>query len=181
MQNLNVGLIGGGFMGKAHSLAYAAMPMFYWPAPALPVRSILAESSDALAADAARRFGFERATGDWRKVIDDPDVHVVDIARAHLVGLTQIDRLGFECFNVAGESGRTVREVITAVEAITGRRVAAVPKPRRLGDPAVLIASAAKLRRTLGWQPQQSSLESIVRSAWDWRLRFPRGYGRAAA
>ena len=49
MQNLNVGLIGGGFMGKAHSLAYAAMPMFYWPAPALPVRSILAESSDALA------------------------------------------------------------------------------------------------------------------------------------
>ena len=61
MQNLNVGLIGGGFMGKAHSLAYAAMPMFYWPAPALPVRSILAESSDALAAEAARRFGFERA------------------------------------------------------------------------------------------------------------------------
>lgn len=80
MQNVNVGLIGGGFMGKAHSLAYAAMPMFYWPAPALPVRSILAESSDALAAEAARRFGFERATGDWRKVIDDPDVHVVDIA-----------------------------------------------------------------------------------------------------
>lgn len=80
MQNLNVGLIGGGFMGKAHSLAYAAMPMFYWPAPALPVRSILAESNDALAQEAARRFGFERATGDWRKVIDDPDVHVVDIA-----------------------------------------------------------------------------------------------------
>jgi predicted dehydrogenase len=80
MQNLNVGLIGGGFMGKAHSLAYAAMPMFYWPAPALPVRSILAESTDALAADAARRFGFERSTSDWRKVIDDPDVHVVDIA-----------------------------------------------------------------------------------------------------
>lgn len=80
MQNLNVGLIGGGFMGKAHSLAYAAMPMFYWPAPALPVRSVLAESTDALAAEAARRFGFERATGDWRKVIDDPDVDVVDIA-----------------------------------------------------------------------------------------------------
>lgn len=80
MQNVNVGLIGGGFMGKAHSLAYAAMPMFFWPAPALPVRSILAETSDALASDAARRFGFERATGDWRKVIDDPDVHVVDIA-----------------------------------------------------------------------------------------------------
>jgi UDP-glucose 4-epimerase len=124
-------------------------------------------------------FGTDYSTPDGTCVRDY--VHVADIARAHLVGLTQIDRLGFECFNVAGESGRTVREVITAVEAITGRRVAAVPKPRRLGDPAVLIASAAKLRRMLGWQPQQSSLESIVRSAWDWRLRFPRGYGRAAA
>jgi predicted dehydrogenase len=80
MQNINVGLIGGGFMGKAHSLAYAAMPMFYWPAPALPVRAVLAESTDSLAAEAARRFGFERSTGDWRKVVEDPDVHVVDIA-----------------------------------------------------------------------------------------------------
>ncbi|WP_432561762.1 levoglucosan dehydrogenase [Kineococcus sp. SYSU DK003] len=80
MQTLNVGLIGGGFMGKAHSLAYAAMPMFFWPAPALPVRSIIAESNETLAAQAARRFGFERSTDDWRKVVEDPDVDVVDIA-----------------------------------------------------------------------------------------------------
>ncbi|NIZ91231.1 Gfo/Idh/MocA family protein [Kineococcus rubinsiae] len=80
MRTLNVGLIGGGFMGKAHSLAYAAMPMFFWPAPALPVRSIIAESDEALAAQAAQRFGFERSTGDWREVVEDPDVDVVDIA-----------------------------------------------------------------------------------------------------
>jgi predicted dehydrogenase len=77
---LNVGLIGGGFMGKAHSLAYAAMPMFFWPAPAIPVRHTIAEVTDELAAGAAARFGFQHSTGDWRRVIDDPNIHVIDIA-----------------------------------------------------------------------------------------------------
>jgi predicted dehydrogenase len=80
MRTLNVGLIGGGFMGKAHSLAYAALPMFFWPAPAMPVRKVLAEATDEIAADAAARFGFERSTGDWRQIVEDPDIDVVDIA-----------------------------------------------------------------------------------------------------
>ncbi|HZQ63782.1 MAG TPA: Gfo/Idh/MocA family oxidoreductase [Gaiellaceae bacterium] len=79
-QTLNVGLIGAGFMGKAHSLAYAAMPMFFWPAPALPHRKLIAEVGDEVAAEAARRYGFESSTGDWRRVIDDPTIDVVDIA-----------------------------------------------------------------------------------------------------
>ena len=79
-QSLNVGLIGAGFMGKAHSLAYAAMPMFFWPAPAIPQRRVIAEVTDELAAEAARRYGYERSTGDWRTVIDDPNIDVVDIA-----------------------------------------------------------------------------------------------------
>ena len=80
MQRLNVGLIGAGFMGKAHSLAYAAMPMFFWPAPAMPVRSMIADVNADGAAEAAQRYGFERSTADWRRVVDDPDIHVVDIA-----------------------------------------------------------------------------------------------------
>lgn len=80
MKHLNVGLIGAGFMGKAHSLAYAAMPMFFWPAPAIPKRYIIADLSDEGARNAAAQFGFESSTGDWRKVIGDKDVHVVDIA-----------------------------------------------------------------------------------------------------
>jgi levoglucosan dehydrogenase len=79
-QTLNVGLIGAGFMGKAHSLAYAAMPMFFWPAPAIPHRKVIAEVGEGLAAEAARRYGYERSTGDWRRVIDDPSIDVVDIA-----------------------------------------------------------------------------------------------------
>ena len=53
MQKLNVALIGAGFMGKAHSLAYAAMPMFFWPAPAMPVRKTVVEVNEDLARDDA--------------------------------------------------------------------------------------------------------------------------------
>ncbi|GII26249.1 Gfo/Idh/MocA family protein [Planosporangium mesophilum] len=80
MRTVNVGLIGAGFMGKAHSLAYAALPMFYWPAPAMPVRKVVADVNADAAAEAALRFGFERSTDDWRRVVDDPEVDLVDIA-----------------------------------------------------------------------------------------------------
>jgi len=80
MRELRVGLIGAGFMGKAHSMAYAALPMFFWPAPAMPVRASIAEADQALADEAAIRFGFEKATGDWRSIIDDPTIDIVDIA-----------------------------------------------------------------------------------------------------
>jgi predicted dehydrogenase len=80
VKELKVGLIGAGFMGKAHSLAYSAMPMFFWPAPAMPVKRTIAEATEALAEEASRRFGFETYTGDWRTVVEDPAIDVVDIA-----------------------------------------------------------------------------------------------------
>jgi predicted dehydrogenase len=79
-ETLRIGLVGGGFMAKAHALAYAAMPMFYWPAPAIPVRYAIADVTDELARTAAARFGFETSTSDWRRIVDDPKVDVVDIA-----------------------------------------------------------------------------------------------------
>jgi predicted dehydrogenase len=80
MKKLNVGLIGAGFMGKAHSLAYVAMPMFFWPAPAIPVRKTIVDVSDSIAAEAAQRFGFEKSTSDWRSVVEDPEIDIIDIA-----------------------------------------------------------------------------------------------------
>ncbi len=77
---VNVAVVGAGFMGKAHSLAYAAMPMFFWPAPAIPRRALIAEINDDLAAEAAARYGYERSTGDWRRAVEDPDIDLVDIA-----------------------------------------------------------------------------------------------------
>jgi predicted dehydrogenase len=80
MKNINVGLIGGGFMGKAHSLAYSAVPMFFWPSEIMPVKHTLAEFTEAMAAEAATRFGFENSTSDWKSIIDNPDIDLVDIA-----------------------------------------------------------------------------------------------------
>jgi predicted dehydrogenase len=80
MQDINIALIGGGFMGKAHSLAYAAMPMYFWPAPARPVRKVIVDVTEELASTAALRYGWEGHSTSWQDVIADPDIHVVDIA-----------------------------------------------------------------------------------------------------
>ncbi|EXX89430.1 dehydrogenase [Paenibacillus darwinianus] len=79
MRTLKVAMIGGGFMGKAHSLAYAGMPMFFWPAPAIPVRQTVVDINDALAKEAADRYGFANYSSDWRRVIEDPEIDIIDI------------------------------------------------------------------------------------------------------
>jgi len=66
-------------MGKAHSLAYAGMPMFFWPAPAVPFRKTVVDINDELAREAAARYGFESWASDWRKVVEDPSIDIVDI------------------------------------------------------------------------------------------------------
>ncbi len=76
---MNVAMIGGGFMGKAHAMAYAAMPMFFWPAPAIPHRKIVVDVTDGAAEEARRRYCFEEASSDWRAVVGRADVDVVDI------------------------------------------------------------------------------------------------------
>ena len=78
-KTLNVAMIGGGFMGKAHAMAYAAMPMFFWPAPALPVRKVVVDVTQELAEDARDRFGFEEASTDWLSVVQRDDIDIVDI------------------------------------------------------------------------------------------------------
>ncbi|MBM1218618.1 Gfo/Idh/MocA family oxidoreductase [Ponticoccus sp. SC2-23] len=79
MKKMNVAMIGGGFMGKAHAMAYAAMPMFFWPAPAIPVRKVVVDIDQARADEAAARFGFEEGSADWRAVVARDDIDVVDI------------------------------------------------------------------------------------------------------
>src|SRR3954467_11263119 len=79
MKKLNVGMIGGGFMGKAHSLAYAGMPMFFWPAPAIPHRHTVVDVNEGLAKDAAARLGFDNYATDWRDVVNNPEIDVIDI------------------------------------------------------------------------------------------------------
>jgi len=77
-------------------------------------------------------------------------------------------------YNIGCGQGYSVREVIRAVEDVTGRRIPLRFAPRRAGDPAVLCANPAKLKRELGWDPAQSQLATIIESAWIWKLQHPR-------
>lgn len=79
MKTLNIGLIGAGFMAKAHSVAYAGMPMFFWPAPAIPFKKTIADINESAAREAAEKFAFASYTTDWHDIINDPDIDVVDI------------------------------------------------------------------------------------------------------
>lgn len=78
-KTLNIGLIGSGFMGQAHADAFRRAAMLYKDLPALPQLEILANATPEMAAAAAERFGFRRSTGDWRELVADPQVDVVDI------------------------------------------------------------------------------------------------------
>jgi UDP-glucose 4-epimerase len=73
-----------------------------------------------------------------------------------------------------------VRDVLAAVERVTGQRVPVEPGGRRPGDPAVLYASAARIRTELGWAPRRASLETMVGDAWKWHSAHPHGFGMAS-
>ena len=73
-------------------------------------------------------------------------------------------------------NGFTNLEMVEAARAITGHPIPYQMGPRRPGDPAILIASAAKIRAELGWSPQYPTVEQIIASAWEWHSRHPHGY-----
>jgi UDP-glucose 4-epimerase len=119
-------------------------------------------------------FGTDYPTPDGTCVRDY--VHVLDIADAHVRALEGIERVSGEAFNVGNSRGFSILEVIDVAERITGRKIPRKLGPRRPGDPAVLVASSEKLKRTLGWEASHSSLEEIIQSAWAWKQKHPRGY-----
>ena len=104
-------------------------------------------------------------------------VHVLDLASAHLLALDALEHRDRLIYNLGNGQGFSVREVIEVARKVTGRPIPVVESPRRPGDPAILIASAAKIRRELNWRPQFPDLETIVASAWQWHQTHPHGYG----
>ncbi len=120
-------------------------------------------------------FGSDYPTPDGTAVRDY--VHVVDVADAHLRAARYLSEGGKSTIlNLGSDRGASVRDVIGAVERVTGRSVPTVAAPRRSGDPTTLIASSAEARRVVGWRPQFGELDVMVETAWEWRLRFPEGY-----
>jgi UDP-glucose 4-epimerase len=103
-------------------------------------------------------------------------VHVFDLARAHILALNVPDERS-AIYNLGcGGSGYSVREVIDMAREVTGRDIPTLVRPRRAGDPSVLIASSARIQRELGWMPERQDLRAIIASAWNWMQQYPRGY-----
>lgn len=79
MKKLNIGLVGAGFMGKAHVIGYSNMPKLFWPAPAVPVMKTICDIVSEIAEDSKERFGFEKCCTDWKDIINDPEIDVVSV------------------------------------------------------------------------------------------------------
>ena len=108
-------------------------------------------------------------------------VHVTDLADAHVRAVRHLEDGGASAtFNVGTGRPSSVRDVIAAVERITGRRVARHIAARRPGDPAALYASADRIRAELGWTARRADLETIVGDAWSWHSTHPNGFGGPA-
>ena len=111
-------------------------------------------------------FGDDYPTPDGTCIRDY--IHVSDLADAHILAVEHLMRGGTsDKFNVGTGTGRSVKEVLEAVQAIAGKKVPFEVGPRRAGDPPVLVANSDKLQRVLGWRPQYTDIKEIVRTAWD--------------
>ncbi|MBX9627600.1 MAG: UDP-glucose 4-epimerase GalE [Gemmataceae bacterium] len=119
-------------------------------------------------------FGTDYPTPDGTCVRDY--IHVDDLADAHIRALGKLGPGAQLRYNVGTGRGYSVREVIQAVEDITGLKVPVKEGPRRPGDPPELVADAGKIRRELGWAPKYADLRAIVQTAWNWHQGHPDGY-----
>lgn len=104
-------------------------------------------------------------------------IHVNDLAQAHILAMKYLcDGNDSNIFNLGNGVGFTVKEVVETARKVTGHPIPAKEEPRRAGDPSMLIASSAKAKEVLGWNPQYADLETIIDTAWNWHKSHPNGY-----
>jgi UDP-glucose 4-epimerase len=104
-------------------------------------------------------------------------VHVDDLSRAHIAAFEKLSQPGTALFYNLGTGNPTsVKQVIDAVEKITGLKVPVKYSPRREGDPPALYANSMKAQKELGWSPKFKSIDSIVETAWRWHQTRTKGY-----
>ncbi|HTQ30806.1 MAG TPA: UDP-glucose 4-epimerase GalE [Opitutaceae bacterium] len=173
-------------LARAHGLSFAAFR--YFNAAGAAEDGTIGEDHDPethlipVTIDAAtgqrphlQLFGTDYPTPDGTCLRDY--VHVDDLARAHIAAFSKLDAPGVQLFYNLG-TGRPAsnREVIRAVEKVTGKKVPVVEAPRRPGDPPALYADSSKAQRELGWKIKFPDIGSIVATAWKWHSTHPRGY-----
>jgi UDP-glucose 4-epimerase len=171
----------------AHGLSFAAFR--YFNAAGASEDGTIGEDHDPethlipLAIDAAlgrrpplRLFGTDYPTPDGTCLRDY--VHVDDLSRAHIAVFGLLGTPGTQLFfNLGTGRPSSNRDVIRAVEKISGRKVPLLEAPRRPGDPPALYADSGLAQRELGWIVKYPDIESIVATAWRWHSTHPHGYG----
>jgi UDP-glucose 4-epimerase len=117
-----------------------------------------------------RIFGEDYPTADGTCVRDY--IHVTDIARAHVQAMEYLfSGGGAPAFNLGNQNGYSIRQVIQAVERITGKKIPSKISARRPGDPPILVGKSEKARRELNWRPEYEALETIIETAWKWHQK----------
>lgn len=120
-------------------------------------------------------FGDDYPTEDGTCIRDY--IHVMDLADAHLKAVDYLlAGKDSTVYNLGNGQGFSVKQVIEVARQVTGHPIEAVIEGRREGDPAVLVASSDKIQKELGWQPQYTALETIIKDAWDWHRSNPNGF-----
>lgn len=121
-----------------------------------------------------RIFGKDYSTKDGTCIRDY--IHVLDLAQAHVLGVNNLEKYPNRKYNLGNEKGFSNLEVVGMIEKISGQKVNYSFAPRRVGDPAILVASSKLAQKELGWNPKYNTLDRIVESAWIWHSNHPYGY-----
>lgn len=120
-------------------------------------------------------FGTDYPTADGTCVRDY--IHVNDLASAHVLAMEYLARGGeSQVFNLGTGNGFSVKEIVDTAKEVTGIDFGVCIGERRAGDPGTLIASSAKAKEILGWEPQYSAVQNVIRDAWQWHQAHPNGY-----
>ncbi len=121
--------------------------------------------------DSIKIFGTDYPTADGTGVRDY--IHVEDLARAHLDALAYLRRGGESTLvNCGYGHGYSVREVLDAVQRVSGKPLNIIEQPRRAGDPPQLVANAERIHKLFGWKPRYDDLEFIVKTSLDWEKKL---------
>lgn len=100
-------------------------------------------------------------------------IHIIDLANAHILALEYLLNEGkSDVFNLANGNGYSVKEVIETTKRITQKNIKVIEKPRRPGDPAILVGCSKKAKNVLGWNPKYFELDDIIRTAWNWHKKI---------
>ena len=120
-------------------------------------------------------FGDDYETKDGTCIRDY--IHVMDLIEAHLLALEYLEKGNkSDIFNLGNGMGFSVKEIIHASERVTGQKIKNEIAPRRLGDPAILVASSEKAKNILSWRPKYTDINDIISSAWKFHKTHENGF-----